>query len=130
MGGGRGGGYSSHTGGIENNASALMGAFPLTKSGYFGESGKGKARVVFSENPNLDGKKFFAMASQGAKVTKVVFNKGPNSGQVKGYKASFPNGDFVTFRPATKTSQNPGVQLTVSSGRFKSQKIHFEKKDK
>lgn len=130
MGGGRGGGYSSNNKGVHNNSSELAGAFPVTKSGFFGVPGNGKARIVLSDNPKLDGKKFFDIASKGGTVTKVFFENGPKAGQLKGYKATFPNGDFVTFRPSTKTSKNPGVQLTISAGPFKSQKIHFEKKDK
>lgn len=130
MGGGRGGGYSSNSTGVHNNSSELLGAYPITKSGYFGVAGEGKVRIISSDNPTIEGKKFFDIASKGGKVTKLVYENGPRAGQVKGYKTSFPNGDFVTFRPSTKTSKNPGVQLTVSAGQFKSQKIHFEKKDK
>jgi hypothetical protein len=130
VGGGSGGGYSSSTAGVNDNASELTGAFPLTKSGSFGEAGRGKVRVIVSDNPSLDGKKFFDIAAKGGKVTQIVFEKGPKSGQFKGWKASFPNGDVVTYRPETKSSKNPGIQLTVGPGRIKSQKIHFEKKEK
>ncbi len=130
MGGGAGGGYSSSTAGLHDNAAALAGAFPMTKSGYFGMAGLGKARLIFSDDPAADGLKFFTIASKGAKITQLFHDEGPKPGRVKGLKASFPNGDFVTFRPTTATSKNPGVQLTVNSAPFKSQKIHFEKKGK
>lgn len=43
------------------------------------------------------------------------------------------DGSIITFRPTTKSDDNPGVDINISksinSGGIKQQKIHFEKED-
>ena len=94
--------------------------------GYFGEPGTGnKVRIIYSDNPISTGKDFYDKIAYGGIQTYLDDNN-PS----KGAKTEMADGTIITFRPKTKSDDNPGVDINITKsnehGSLKKQKIHFE----
>lgn len=110
---------------ISDNISNLKKSFKYN-NGYFGEQGtSNRVRVIYGNDPAIIGKEFYDKISFGG-IQKNL----PNG---KGKITYMADGSIITFRPTTKSDNNPGVDINISkstdSGGIKQQKIHFEKGD-
>lgn len=111
--------------GISDNISSLKNSFKYS-NGYFGERGtSNRVRVIYGNDPSSIGKEFYDKIAFGGTEKDV-----PNG---KGKITYMADGSIITFRPTTKSDDNPGVDINISksinSGGIKQQKIHFEKED-
>lgn len=111
--------------GIKNNVSKVTNSYKY-KNGYFGDEGSGnRVRIIYSDDPASTGKDFYDKLSYGG----IEKSLPKGNGKIT-YMA---DGSIITFRPTTKSDDNPGVDINISkssdSGGLKKQKIHFEMED-
>ena len=92
-------------------------------SGKFGGKGK-NSRVIKSNNPIEDSKKFFQKISKGGVKSKLSNGKGD--------RVDFYDGTTITYREVTSTKDSLAVDIKVtvkSNGGISTQKIHFVKEE-
>ena len=94
------------------------------KNGYFGEEGtSNRIRIIFSDDPASAGKDFYDKIAYGG-----IEEDMPNG---KGQTTKMADGTVISFRPTTKSDDNPAVGINIeysdNHGNLKKQKIHFEK---
>jgi hypothetical protein len=107
---------------ISENVPVLAKTYSL-KNGYFGVKGTSeKVRVIYSDDPAKTGKDFYDKIAYGGIESNL-----PNG---KGVITKMADGSIITFRPTTKSDNNPGVDINIEkssdNGGLKKQKIHFE----
>ena len=110
---------------LMRNFNRLKSKYPLSREGFFGSKGSGKARVITSSNAVKTAKDFWSKLSDGGKK----FSAGPG---VKGVK--FSDGSQAYLRIKTSSIGSPAIHISIQSshtGIKNNQKIHFEtnKKD-
>lgn len=108
---------------INDNIPTLAANYPY-HNGYFGDAGTStKVRIIYSDDPATTGKDFYDKIAHGG-IEEALENG-------KGFKTTMADGTIITFRPSTKSDDNPGVYINISEsdshGNLKQQKIHFEK---
>ncbi|MBR2801374.1 MAG: hypothetical protein IKE21_02115 [Erysipelotrichaceae bacterium] len=108
---------------ITENIPEVASSYPY-KEGYFGEPGtSSKVRVILSNDPAATGKDFYDKIAHGG-----IEQAMPNG---KGFVTKMSDGTIISFRPTTKSDNNPGVDINIEKsadhGSLKQQKIHFEK---
>lgn len=109
---------------ITENVSSVAKDY-LYHDGYFGVRGNGKqVRIIYSDDPAFTGKDFYDKIAYGG-IEKDLENG-------KGKITKMADGTVITFRPTTKSDDNPGVDINIeyssNHGKLKKQKIHFERK--
>ena len=82
-----------------------------------------KVRIIYCDDPATTGKDFYDKITHRG-IKEALENR-------KGFKTTMTDGTIITFRPSTKSNNNPGVDINISKsdshGNLKQQKIHFEK---
>lgn len=111
---------------INDNVSKVSQSYDYN-NGYFGEPGTGnKVRIIYSDDPASTGKDFYDKIAYGG-IETYLDEDNPS----KGVKTEMADGTIITFRPTTKSDDNPGVDINIeysnNHGDLKKQKIHFEK---
>ena len=108
--------------GITENVSTVAQTYSYN-NGYFGVPGtSNKVRVIYSVDPASTGKDFYNKIAYGGIETPM-----PNG---KGVTTKMADGTIISFRPTTKSDNNPAVGINIeysdNHGNLKQQKIHFE----
>ena len=132
MGGGDGGGYKDSTKApvmattlgskpdqpksLEENLDETILIFPLTPSGYFGQSSDTKVRRIYSGDPEATSEQFFGLL--GANGERSPMTNG------KGDVLTMKDGSFVQLRPNSK-SGGPAIDIVPTGSKIKAQRIHF-----
>ncbi len=106
---------------ITDNAMDVAKKYTLNDSGYFGEKGK-NCRIIKSNDPVKTSADFYKEISQGG-IEEPLSNG-------KGMQTVFSDDSRVVYRIETSTPDSPAVNIkVVSSGKIKTQKIHFVKEN-
>lgn len=127
-------GYSKQKrkrGTVGYNAHKMRRKYPLNEQGYFGKKGKSKGkpgqkqvvRVIESRNQYKTAKDFYSKISKGGKE-KPLHNG-------RGKRKDLSDKTAIVYREKTGSPNSPAVNLnTPKNSKVKSQKIHFEKKQR
>jgi hypothetical protein len=117
MGGGHGGGYSFGGVSIHDNVKLLAKKYKLDSSSRFGTKGRGRAQVIFTDNPGKVASEFFEKLGFGGAKSDLQNGKGTMS--------KFKDGSHVVFRPKSSDG-SPAVNITITTKSTDMYKIHFE----
>lgn len=102
---------------VDYNAYKIRKEYPLNEYGYFGKKGKGKSRVIYSDNHDKDAKHFYSKIGKGGKRELLLNGHGE--------QRTMKDGGKVIYRKITSTPNSPAISLGNMKGRVKNQKIHF-----
>lgn len=126
MGGGTSGNPSA-TGAVatlKSNLAALTRHFPPSRSGYFGvASREGNTRLIRSNDPQKEAKRFFSTFSKDASY---IWEERPGV-----FRARFQDGTHIVFRLRSGSDGSPVVNFKLSRGYLgiqSNQKIHFTRR--
>jgi hypothetical protein len=105
---------------LSDNLTNLAKTYPLSSNGYFGKKGRGKARVIESDNPLKTAWNFAQTASYNSMNTTTISGKG--------IIWTMKGGGRVVFRYYSSSDGTPVVELRVNNiNNLPDQKIHFTK---
>ena len=110
---------------LNNNIKNTQKIYPLTAGGYFGQKGK-NTRVIETDNPILESKRFCRLIGKGGKIDKLNNNKG--------IKITLDDGTIISYRIITKTKNSPAIEINIKKciekTKVKTQKIHFIRRER